>query len=97
MLTATPTGEGISEGVNDVGSQYASRSADRIDALSSLTVTGVMIAGLTNTTLENHELPKELMLVFTLPAVVELKRQASIAIKLDAHGYYSLARIASIA
>jgi hypothetical protein len=86
MLATTGCREHILKRIDDVAPGYATRSAHREDALPGFVVTSLLVTGWANTTLEHQEFPDELMRVFPFPAIVELKREAAIAIKPVSHG-----------
>jgi hypothetical protein len=86
MLATTSCREYILKRIDDVAPGYATRSAHREDALPGFVVASLLVIGWANTALEHHEFPDELMRVFPFPAIVELKREAAIAIKPVSHG-----------
>jgi hypothetical protein len=86
MLATTSCREYILKRIDDVAPGYATRSAHREDALPGFVAASLLVIGSANTALEHHEFPNELMRVFTFPAIVELKREAAIAIKPVSHG-----------
>ncbi|MFH2090070.1 MAG: hypothetical protein ABIK82_20730 [Pseudomonadota bacterium] len=86
MLATTGCREHILKRIDDVASGYATRGAHREDAFPGFVVASLLGTGWANTALEHHEFSDELMRVFPFPAVVELKREAAIAIKPVSHG-----------
>jgi len=86
MLATTGCREYILKNIDDVAPGYATRGAHREDAHPGFVVASLLITGWANTALEHQEFPDELMRVFPFPAIVELKREAAIAIKPVSHG-----------
>jgi hypothetical protein len=86
MLTTTGCREHILKRIDDVAPGYATRSAHREDALPGFVVTSLLVSGWANTAPEHQEFSDGLVRVFPFPAIVELKREAAIAIKPVSHG-----------
>jgi len=74
------------QGIDDVTLAYTARHSHRIDAIPCFSTAHILRTEWSATTLENQEFADVLVGVFALPAIVELVRQAAIAIKPVSHG-----------